>query len=308
MILAFSWSVSSFAVDCRLVSSQCVDISPVKSITGMDVPLSAAGGCWEYEDTYECLSQDSIVGPYCEELRTRGCTQTGSRCIDSFDSACTTFEQTYECPSEDSPAEQTALDCGGQLVCLEGDCFDASYEPNNSMGRVGALFSAMETLSEELEADRTEVFRGKDRRCGVSAVGARNCCRLTGWAEDEFNCSMEEELLLDLRNAQRCHAVGRYCSDETVLGICLEHEHTYCCFGSKLSRILAEQGHRQLNKTWGQPRNPDCSGFTLEEVSQLDFEAMDLSEFYSDVIASMPTVSPSDIQQRMSDRIEQLNQ
>lgn len=308
MILVFSWSASPLLADCRLVSSRCVDTAPVKSISGMDVPLSAAGGCWEYEDTYECLSQESVEGPRCEALRSRGCSQTGSRCIESFDTACRTFEQTYECPADDSSAEQTALDCGGQLVCLEGDCFDSSYEPNTGMARVGALLSTMETLSEELEADRTEVFKGEDRRCGVSAVGARDCCTLSGWAEDEFDCSFEEELLADLRNARRCHAIGRYCSDETVLGICLEHEHTYCCFGSKLSRIIAEQGHQQLNKSWGQPRNPDCSGFNLEEVSQLDFEAMDLSEFYSDVIASMPALSPDEVQQRMSDRIERLNQ
>lgn len=308
MILVISMSTSPLLADCRLVSSQCVDPAPVKSISGMDVPVSAAGGCWEFEDTYECLSQESIEGPYCAELRSRGCSQTGSRCIESFDSACITFEQTYECTSDDSPAEQAALDCGGQLVCLEGDCFDSSYEPDTNMARVGALLSTMETLSEELEADRTEVFKGEDRRCRVSAVDARDCCTLSGWAEDEFDCSFEEELLADLRSALRCHAIGRYCSDETILGICLEHRHTYCCFGSKLSRIIAEQGHQQLNKSWGRPSEPDCSGFTLEEVSQLDFEAMDLSEFYSDVIASMPTLSPDEVQQRMGDRIERLNQ
>jgi hypothetical protein len=35
---------------------------------------------------------------------------------------------------------------------------------------------------------------------------------------------------------------------------------------------------------------------------------MDLSEFYNDVIASMPTLSPEEVQQRMGDRIERLNQ
>ncbi len=306
--LAFVWSASAMAADCQFVSSQCVDISPVKTISGMDVPLSAAGGCWDYEDTYECLSRDNLVGAYCEELRTRGCSQTGSQCVDGPDSACMTYEQTYACPSDDPPTEQAVLDCGGQLVCLEGDCFDTSYEANGNMGRVGALLSVMDALSEELEADRTEVFKGEDRRCGVATLNAKNCCRLSGWAEGVFNCSFEEELLADLRNARRCHYVGSYCSKKTVLGVCLKRKQTYCCFGSKLSRIIAEQGHQQMNKGWGRAKRPDCSGFTLDEVSRLDFEAMDLSEFYADVITSMPTVSPDEIQQRMNDRIEQLNQ
>lgn len=306
-ILTLVWSTSLLAADCQFVSSRCLDTSPVKSLSGVEVPVSAADGCWEYEDTYECLSRDNTVGPECEALRARGCSQTGSRCVGESDRACAVYEQTYECPSEEAAAEQTVLECGGQLICLEGDCFDTSYEANGNLARVGALLSVMDALSQELEADHTEVFRGEDRRCGLSAFGARNCCKLSGWAEGVLDCSFEEELLADLRQAGRCHYVGRYCSKKTLLGVCRKRKQTYCCFGSKLSRILAEQGHLQLARGWGHPKRPDCSGFTLEEVSRLDFEAMDLSEFYEDVIASMPTVSPDDVQQRIRDQLDRLH-
>ena len=32
----------------------------------------------------------------------------------------------------------------------------------------------------------------------------------------------------------------------------------YCCFESKLSRILQEQGRQQLNKPWGKPKTEQC--------------------------------------------------
>lgn len=299
----------AFAGDCELVSSTCIDTSPTKRISGVDIPVSVVDGCWEYEDTYGCLSSGLTEDPYCQELRDRGCSQTGSTCIDESDNGCLTYEQTYECPADAPPAEQAVLDCGGQLFCLDGNCFDTGYEPNSNMGRVGALLSVMDALSDELGSDRTEVFKGDDMRCGVSLfdkIGAHNCCKVSGWAEGVFNCSFEEEQLADLRKARRCHYVGSYCSNETVLGVCLVRKQTYCCFGSKLSRIIAEQGSPQLGKGWGSAKSPDCSGFTLDEVSQLDFEAMDLSEFYADVIASMPTVDANEMQQRMTDRMDQL--
>jgi hypothetical protein len=43
----------------------------------------------------------------------------------------------------------------------------------------------------------------------------------------------------------------------------------------------------------------------MEEVESLDFEAMDLSEFYADVIASMPTINADDLQNRVTDRMTQ---
>lgn len=39
------------------------------------------------------------------------------------------------------------------------------------------------------------------------------------------------------------------------LGICLTKRDVYCCFQSKISRILQEQGRPQLGKTWGRPRS-----------------------------------------------------
>lgn len=308
-VLLFAlWATQATGGDCRLVGTTCVDATPVKNFSGLDVTVDQVGGCWIYEDTYECLTPNYLEDGYCDTLRAQGCHQIGSACIESGSNGCITYEQTYECPSDQPSEEQAVLDCGGQLFCLEEDCFDTGYPPNTNMGKVGAMLSVLQALSEELAVDTVQVFKGEDRRCGISlfdAVGAHNCCSVSGWAEGTLECSFNEKLLADLRKAQRCHHVGTYCSNKDWLGVCWVNTQTHCCFNSKLSRIIAEQGRPQLGKGWGSPQSPDCSGFTMEEVASLDFEAMDLSEFYADIVASMPTLNADDLQNRMTDRMTQ---
>lgn len=81
-----------------------------------------------------------------------------------------------------------------------------------------------------------------------------------------------------------CYHVGSYCSTK-ILGACATVRQSYCCFNSKLARIVQEQGRPQLGKDWGDVKSPDCAGFTTDEVSALDFSKMDLSEFVADVTA-----------------------
>lgn len=305
LILLFANAAVWAASDCRKTGTACVAPNETRMVDGMSVFRE----CWEYKDTYECLAPDVTEDAYCDELRARGCSQVGSQCITESEFGCMTYEQTYECPSDQPPAEQAVLDCGGQLFCLEGNCFDTGYQANGSLWRVGAQLSVLQAVSDELAVGTMEVFKGEDRRCGISvadAIGAQNCCRISGWAEGVFNCSFEEKQLADLRKAVRCHHVGTYCANKGIFGICLKHVQTHCCYNSKLARIIAEQGRAQLGKSWGSPTRPDCGGFTMDEIAQLEFEAMDLSEFYADVLASMPTISAQDMEQRMNDRMNQL--
>jgi len=75
--------------------------------------------------------------------------------------------------------------------------------------------------------------------------------------------------------------VGTYCSDK-FLGVCLTKKKVYCCFESKLSRVLQEQGRLQLPKPWDKPKEEQCEGFTLDEFARLDLSQMDFSEVYAE--------------------------
>jgi len=98
-----------------------------------------------------------------------------------------------------------------------------------------------------------------------------------------FLCSNDEKLLDVKDRMGLCHYVGTYCSDK-ILGVCTSKRKSYCCFESKLSRILQEQGRAQLAMSWGTAKNPDCEGFTVEEFQQLDLSQMDFTEVYDEFV------------------------
>ena len=89
----------------------------------------------------------------------------------------------------------------------------------------------------------------------------------------------EEDMLTGMKRGQGlCHHVGSYCNRK-VLGSCVEKKETYCCFPSKLGKIINEQGRPQVGKTWGTAKHPDCSGFSLEQLSAINFSLIDFTEF-----------------------------
>ena len=118
---------------------------------------------------------------------------------------------------------------------------------------------------------------------------------------DMMQCEQDEQVLGMKRGQGLCHQVGSWCSSK-VLGVCLEKKEGWCCFPSKLGRIVNEQGRAQIGKSWGSPQNPDCSGFTLDELKLLRFDLMDLSEFFSSV--STPTKSPSFATDRLQQKAQ----
>jgi conjugal transfer mating pair stabilization protein TraN len=104
---------------------------------------------------------------------------------------------------------------------------------------------------------------------------------LQQWLE----CS-NDELTTAMRNSVGlCHFVGSYKENFTT------KQQSYCCYISRLARIVNEQGKAQLKKSWGDSKNPTCSGFTPEELSRLDFAKMDLSEFYAEIVHKMPNTA-----------------
>jgi conjugal transfer mating pair stabilization protein TraN len=105
-----------------------------------------------------------------------------------------------------------------------------------------------------------------------------------------LSCEQAEQILAMKKDNQLCHSVGSYCSQKVpILGTCVETTQTYCCFNSRLARIINEQGRAQVNRTWGAPKGPNCSGFTVEQLQALDFSRMDLSAFYAEIAPRLPS-------------------
>ncbi len=105
------------------------------------------------------------------------------------------------------------------------------------------------------------------------------------------------------RDTRLCVGVGSYCSTRIpIIRVCTEITESYCCFNSRLARLINEQGRTQLGKIWGAPQAPDCSGFTPAQLQSLDFSRMDLAEFYAEIAPTLPNVN--DMQNRAQQKIE----
>jgi hypothetical protein len=168
------------------------------------------------------------------------------------------------------------------------------------------------------------IFNGKDMRCkhydftwgvvtmpvGWSSISWMlidwdGCCTNDRSGLNLFPCKPEEKVLQQKREKDLCVSVGSYCAQTLNLGfteICLRKKKTFCCFSSKLARVVQEQARTQLFRlnTWGTPEGPVCRGFTPEEFQMIDWSKIDLSEFESEIEEQTST----EVTDRMREKLE----
>jgi hypothetical protein len=128
------------------------------------------------------------------------------------------------------------------------------------------------------------LFKGEARECKKNILGTRNCCREDeqGWAVSlslATPCRPEEENFAKLKRGKKCVFLGSYCFEEK-LGICLDKRESACCFESVLAKTLNTEGKKQLGKSFGSAKNPDCSGLNVQEIKKVDFKKADFTEFF----------------------------
>ncbi|MEA3240097.1 MAG: conjugal transfer protein TraN, partial [Pseudomonadota bacterium] len=68
-----------------------------------------------------------------------------------------------------------------------------------------------------------------------------------------------------------------YCAKK-VLHTCVLKKESYCCYKSPLSRIIMEQVRPQLGG-FGSKKHPNCGGLTLQELADVNWDVIDLSEW-----------------------------
>ena len=182
--------------------------------------------------------------------------------------------------------------CGSVRWCVGAGCETVSPQANTGFVEATTrLNMALELGGEEFDRDNLRFFTGQRRACHIKLFGLANCCRNSGLLVGLGDCSAEEIELAGERNAGNTHYLGRYCSKRTFFGVCIRRSRAWCVFGSKLGRILQQQGRAQLGVGWS-----DCRGLTVAEVEGIDFASLDLSEFTDDLMdgSREPSVSLPD--------------
>jgi conjugal transfer mating pair stabilization protein TraN len=121
---------------------------------------------------------------------------------------------------------------------------------------------------------------GEDIAAGMSVIGwalfiydMANLLIHIIWQceQSEFQLQMSEQL-------KETHYIGTFCANNSV-GVCIQQDESYCVFSSPLSRIMQEQIRLQINMPWGPPDGPDCSGIKVSQLANVNWGAVDLSEW-----------------------------
>ena len=187
---------------------------------------------------------------------------------------------------------QSGGSCGSVRYCVGAGCETVRSEANTGFVNAATrLNMALELGGDEFDRQDMRFFKGTRRACHIKLFGLANCCKNSGALVGLGNCSASERELAEERNAGNTHYLGRYCSKKTLFGVCIRHSRAWCVFGSKLGRILQQQGRRQLGIGWS-----SCRGLTVAEIEGIDFAGLDLSEFTEDLMdgSREPSVSLPD--------------
>ena len=182
--------------------------------------------------------------------------------------------------------------CGRVTYCVGAGC--ETVRPRSNTGFVDAvsrLNMAVELGGDEFDRQDMRFFTGERRACTIRLFGLANCCTNSGALVGLAGCSRDEIELARERHGGNTHYLGKYCAKRTFFGVCIRRARAWCVFGSKLGRILQQQGRAQLGIGWG-----SCRGLTVAEVEGIDFDRLDLSEFTENLMdGSMePSVSLPD--------------
>ena len=286
--------------DCHEVARVCVEGPEVRVINGKEV----AKDCWKYETKHNCFASSEISE--CQEYEGK-CKLITSDCLSSNkNGVCKHYVRKYSC-QETSDVKPLAMNCKGASYCIGGNCEAATVKPNNNMGRAISGLNMLKELTQDFDREGCDtqtskdckVFKGKGQRCDTRPLGSLNCCRDDGWLQDIklSSCSEGEAALSLSKSKGLCHYVGSYCSKK-IVGVCVKTSRAYCCFESKLSRIIHEQGRAQLGVDWGNAKNPSCQPLTIGQLQSLDFSKIDFSEMYNEI---KNKVTPEKIQQHSKD-------
>lgn len=302
-----------------------IDPHSVPNYQGQNVPEAAYYTSPDLTGEAQIQATTNDTATYITNARTNRPVYTTPRQTDplfthhsAIDAQATALTQTYAGCTDLPTGLGTVSLCGSQLICPDGTCtaeFGQTASTDRGGFRRAATFLAiLDEMKETYDAAKVEVFRGDNKKCKVSNLGFFNCCTNSGIGIDmgTVQCRVEERELAVAQQAQQTHYVGSYRRCD-FLGLNCRTYRSHCVFPSKLARIVVVQGRGQIGKPYGSASNPDCSGFTLQELPSIDFEAMDLSEFVSDVeaqaaAATTPAVADAveDIKEKLKERHDEL--
>ena len=258
--------------------------------------------CHKYQNNYECQnnpnSKCNILSKECNFLRST-CTE--------FDNhhSCLIENKHYFCPNKINNINNDNNDI---LMCDMSDYItnNQDEEEENDFGNAISNMKMLEEAGDDFINDPLSIFTGESNTCEQDKVGYNDCCKAEGWGDDIGigECSYDEEKLKTQSKNKQCIYVGSHCSKK-VLGKCIKNQHSYCCFNSKIAKLIQEQGKAQLGQSFGSSNAPNCAGLTESDIVNVDFSKMDFSEITDDIISKTKPHDPNNFNNLAKEKIKE---
>lgn len=288
---------------CSLASEVCTAPNETRTIGGVAVTRP----CWEWNRTYQC--QGVAPANDCSALEARPeCRFSHDECLsydDPAETSCNVYDRWYQCTTPaNGTAPPPAYVCGGDIYCIDGECTQVEREASTEFKDAMVAMNVLGELRDNFDPDNLKIFSGENLKCTKKVFGLSNCCSGKGVPLlTPFLCSREDRDVDKRDDAGLCHYVGTYCSDR-VLGVCVTRKQSYCCYGSKLVRILNQQGKAQLGMQFGRAKEPDCEGFLIAQFQRLDLSRMDFREVYAEFVDAAKLPDEIEMSIQIQEKIE----
>lgn len=286
----------------KLTGSVCTIGAGDRTTVVDGVTQTVHSDCWQYTDTY--LVSEDTTGTCASLVSNPACTKSAETCSEYVGSDCSHKDYTYQCQKVFS---SSGLVCGGQYFCQTGDCSDTDGAGDSGFDTAVAKLAGLASAGDDVVNDQINIkaFTGEAMSCRKAFAGFSNCCKDSGWGADAglANCNSNEMALGKAKAKKVTVSVGERC-DHQVLGACIQKSQVYCVFGGKLARIIQEQGRRdQLGIGFGSGDNPDCSGITVPQLQGINFDLINFSDFYEDLINNQKIPDSAVMVKQVKDRI-----
>lgn len=293
-----------------LKESVCVDPGGNRSVTQNGKTFTEYSDCWQYSDAY--ATPTNSTGTCGALMNDRNCTRATTACTEMENGVCVHQSETWQCQKTYTSG---GLLCGNDYFCKTGDCNEAGGSGDEGFDEAVAKLAGLASAGDEVASRQDQVnvtaFTGTTMSCRKAFAGFSNCCKDSGWGQDVglSSCNSDEMALGKAKAKKVTVRVGERC-DHQVLGVCVQKSQVYCAFQGKLARIIQDQGRRdQLGVSFGSGDSPNCRGITVPELQSINFDKINFSDFYSDLMSNQKVPNTDVMVQQVKDKIAaQVNQ
>ncbi len=274
---------------CKLIAEVVTDYGDTKDIDGRPVYRES----WGKRLCFNCGVNSCSE---CEKLREAGGVIVGKICLkENAQGKCECWEKTYDMGGKKSSTQQEVLANVNDLWGVDG-IIDPTYDKNTDFSEVIANLSVLTDLGKDIKDYpknidlNVRIFSGKIFQCKKNHFNnvLYDCCGSLDGGLIKLNlvdCNSEEKFLQQARAEGRTTWVGK---QKTFSIDGWSETNCYCVFPTKLARVIQEHVRRKNNPKdqthlWGTVKCPDCAGLTLDQLTDLNFEEIDLSEVIADI-------------------------